>query len=88
MFSHVASARAGVKQCAEGEGERDRLDQLNDPTDVLVDRETDTLLICDRDNRRVMRWPRHPLPTSGNRLGETLRKGRQGQRGHGGRWQS
>ena len=36
------------------------------PTDVIVDRET--LLICDRGNRRVMRWPRRSsssLPRQG-----------------------
>ena len=51
---------------AGGKGEGQRLDQLNRPTDVIVDRET--LLICDRDNRRVMRWPRRSsssLPRQG-----------------------
>ena len=45
---------------AGGKDEGNRLDQLNHPTDVIVDRETDSLLICDRGNRRVMRWPRRP----------------------------
>ena len=43
---------------AGGNGEGNRLDQLNRPSDVIVDRRTDTLLICDAGNRRVMRWPR------------------------------
>jgi sugar lactone lactonase YvrE len=31
---------------------------LNGPTDVIVDKQTDSLIICDRWNQRVMRWPR------------------------------
>ena len=44
---------------AGGRGEGNRLDQLNGPTDVLIDKGTDSLLICDRDNRRVLQWFRH-----------------------------
>jgi DNA-binding beta-propeller fold protein YncE len=33
-------------------------DQLEEPTDVLVDRRTDSLIICDYGNRRVMQWSR------------------------------
>ena len=36
------------------------LDELSEPTDVIVDRATNSLLICDRENRRVLRWPRCP----------------------------
>ncbi|CAF3085003.1 unnamed protein product [Rotaria sp. Silwood2] len=43
---------------AGGNGEGNRLNQLNRPTDVLIDRETDSFIICDRDNRRVVRWSR------------------------------
>ncbi|CAF3359369.1 unnamed protein product [Rotaria socialis] len=32
--------------------------QLNYPTDVIVDKETDSLIICDSSNRRVVRWSR------------------------------
>ena len=32
--------------------------QLNYPTDVIVDKETDSLIICDYRNNRVVRWPR------------------------------
>ena len=32
--------------------------QLSDPRDVIVDKERDNLIICDRGNRRVVRWPR------------------------------
>ena len=43
---------------AGGNGEGNQLDQLNRPTDVIVDKENDCLIICDQDNRRVIRWPR------------------------------
>lgn len=36
-------------------GQGNRTDQLNGPVDVLVDKKTDSLIICDRDNRRVVR---------------------------------
>ena len=32
--------------------------QLSDPYDVIVDKKTDSLIICDRSNARVVRWPR------------------------------
>ncbi|CAF3501321.1 unnamed protein product [Rotaria sp. Silwood1] len=35
-----------------------RWDQLDRPTDVLSDIEPDSLIICDRWNRRVVRWSR------------------------------
>jgi sugar lactone lactonase YvrE len=44
---------------AGGNGEGDGLHQLSCPTDVTVDRKNDELLICDGENRRVVRWPRH-----------------------------
>ncbi|CAF2172059.1 unnamed protein product [Rotaria magnacalcarata] len=43
---------------AGGIGEGNGLNQLNGPTDVLIDKETDSLIICDRWNRRVVRWSR------------------------------
>ncbi|CAF5071190.1 unnamed protein product, partial [Rotaria sp. Silwood1] len=39
-------------------GPKGQGNQLDDPTDVLIDKETDSLIICDRGNRRVVRWPR------------------------------
>jgi sugar lactone lactonase YvrE len=33
-------------------------DQLLHPTDVIVDKVTDSLIICDHMNKRVVRWPR------------------------------
>ncbi|CAF4747447.1 unnamed protein product, partial [Rotaria sp. Silwood2] len=45
-----------------------RLDQLNEPTDVLIDKETDSLIICDSENRRVVLWSRRSGTTQGEIL--------------------
>ena len=50
---------------AGGKGRGDRMDQLNEPTDVLIDKEKDTLIICDLENRRVMRWSLRSGTTQG-----------------------
>ncbi len=52
---------------AGGNGEGNRNDQLNGPTKMIVDKENDSLIICDWGNRRVVRWPRR-----NGRSGETL----------------
>lgn len=44
---------------AGGNGEGNRLDQLNQPSDVIIDRQNNDLIIADWGNRRVMRWSRH-----------------------------
>ena len=44
------------KVIADGQGEGNRLDQLYYPTDVLIDKETNSLFIADQGNRRVLRW--------------------------------
>ncbi|CAF5229449.1 unnamed protein product, partial [Rotaria magnacalcarata] len=44
------------------------LNQLNGPTDVLIDKETDSLIICDAEKERVVRWSRR----SGTTQGEVL----------------
>jgi sugar lactone lactonase YvrE len=41
---------------AGGQGQGNGLHQLNYPTDVLIDKETKSLIICDCWNRRVVRW--------------------------------
>ena len=41
---------------AGGHGQGDRTDYLNNPTDVLVDKDTDSLIISDMGNRRIVRW--------------------------------
>ncbi len=39
-------------------------DQLYRPTDVIVDKKTGSLIICDKENRRIVRWFRkRSLPT-------------------------
>ncbi|CAF2109775.1 unnamed protein product [Rotaria magnacalcarata] len=53
---------------AGGNGQGKGLNQLNGPTDVLIDKETDSLIICDADNGRVVRWSRR----SGTTQGEVL----------------
>ncbi|CAF1302309.1 unnamed protein product [Rotaria sordida] len=53
---------------AGGNGQGNRLDQLCGPSDVLIDKETDSLIICDWENRRVVRWSRR----SGTTQGEVL----------------
>jgi sugar lactone lactonase YvrE len=42
---------------AGGQGEGNGLHQLDRPTDVLLDKETKSLIICDHGNGRVVRWP-------------------------------
>ena len=44
---------------AGGNGQGNRLDQLNEPRNVIIDRQNNHLIIADRENRRVMRWARH-----------------------------
>ncbi|CAF4088096.1 unnamed protein product, partial [Rotaria sordida] len=53
---------------AGGNGQGNRLNQLFGPTDVLIDKETDSLIICDRGNRRVIRWSRRNGTTQGEIL--------------------
>ncbi|CAF4177204.1 unnamed protein product [Rotaria sordida] len=53
---------------AGGNGLGNRLDQLYDPTEVLIDKETDNLIICDHDNRRVVQWSRRSGTTQGEIL--------------------
>ena len=57
-------ARNG-KVIAGGRDEGNRLDQLYYPTDVLIDKETNSLLIADRWNRRILRWSRRQETTQG-----------------------
>jgi len=43
---------------AGGNDAGNRMDQLSYPRDVIVDKKTDSLIICDRSNDRVVQWPR------------------------------
>ncbi|CAF4933646.1 unnamed protein product, partial [Rotaria socialis] len=53
---------------AGGKGQGNGLHQLNQPTDVLIDKETDSLIICDQVNERVVRWSRRSGTTQGEIL--------------------
>ncbi|CAF4219532.1 unnamed protein product, partial [Rotaria magnacalcarata] len=53
---------------AGGNGKGNRLNQLNGPSAVLIDEETDSLIICDFGNRRVVRWSRRSGITQGEIL--------------------
>ncbi|CAF3775302.1 unnamed protein product, partial [Rotaria socialis] len=51
---------------AGGNGQGNELNQLYYPTDVLIDKETDSLIIC--EGRRVVRWSRRSGTTQGEIL--------------------
>ncbi|CAF3844879.1 unnamed protein product [Rotaria sp. Silwood1] len=53
---------------AGGNGQGNRLDQLNGPIDALIDKETNSLIICDQGNQRVARWPCRSGTTQGEIL--------------------
>ncbi|CAF1440613.1 unnamed protein product [Rotaria sordida] len=53
---------------AGGNGRGNRLDQLYRPTAILIDKETDSLIICDQWNRRVVRWSHRSGTTQGEIL--------------------
>ncbi|CAF3525638.1 unnamed protein product [Rotaria socialis] len=57
---------------AGGKGEGNGLHQLYGPTDVLIDKETDSLIICDAGNRRVVRWSRRSGTTQGEILIDSI----------------
>ncbi|CAF3457705.1 unnamed protein product, partial [Rotaria socialis] len=53
---------------AGGNGAGNGLNQLRSPTDVLIDKETDSLIICDANSLRVVRWSRRSGTTQGEIL--------------------
>ena len=53
------------KIIAGGQGQGNGLHQLRFPIDVFIDKETNNLFICDRHNRRVLRWSRSQGTTQG-----------------------
>ncbi|CAF2613369.1 unnamed protein product [Rotaria sp. Silwood2] len=62
----IAGETSG-KVVAGGKGPGDGDHQLSYPYDVIVDKKTDSLIISDSSNRRVVRWPRRYA-----RRGETI----------------
>ena len=57
----IGASHGKIIACGQGQG--NRLDQLNRPTDVLIDKETNSLFIADLGNRRVARWFRRQETT-------------------------
>ena len=53
------------KVIAGGQSQGNRLNQLNRPFDVLIDKETNSLFIADQLNRRVVQWSRRQDTTQG-----------------------
>ena len=43
---------------AGGYGQGNGAHQLSEPSDVIIEKKCDSLIICDTSNRRVVRWPR------------------------------
>ncbi|CAF4224458.1 unnamed protein product, partial [Rotaria sordida] len=58
---------------AGGNGQGNRLHQLNLTTDVLIDKETNSLFICDQGNQRVVRWSRRSGTTQGEILIDNIK---------------
>ena len=56
------------KVVAGGNGKGNQTNQLNLPSSVIVDKETDTLIICDWANRRVIQWSLRGSTTDGDIL--------------------
>ena len=52
---------------AGGNGQENQNDQLHYPMNVIIDHENNSLIISDRGNQRVVRWPRR-----NGRSGETI----------------
>ncbi|CAM2729473.1 unnamed protein product [Rotaria socialis] len=58
---------------AGGNGQGNGLHQLYAPTDVLIDKQTNSLIICDQRNRRVVRWSRRSGTTKGEILIDNIK---------------
>ncbi len=55
----IVEWKSGTKMgqvVAGGNEKGNRTNQLKEPTNVVVDKKTDSLIICDYGNRRVIRW--------------------------------
>ncbi|CAF5041003.1 unnamed protein product, partial [Rotaria sp. Silwood1] len=53
---------------AGGNGKGSRPDQLYNPTDVVFDKETNSVIICDRTNERIQQWSLLSDTTQGETL--------------------
>ncbi|CAF3875026.1 unnamed protein product [Rotaria sp. Silwood1] len=56
------------KIVAGGNGQGIRLNQLGFPTEALIDKETNDVIICDNGKGRIMRWSRRSGTTEGEIL--------------------
>jgi sugar lactone lactonase YvrE len=57
----IVEWKSGANSCqvvAGGNGQGNRNDQLNQPINVIVDKQNDSLIISDYGNQRVVRWSR------------------------------
>ena len=61
------------KVVAGGKGNGTRLDQLNEPRNFVVDKQNNSLIICDYGNRRVVRWSRENNTQQGEILLDNIR---------------
>lgn len=61
------------KVVAGGNGQGNNLNQLDRPSDVIVDKETNSLIVCDYKNERVMRWSCQEGTQSGEILIDNIR---------------
>ncbi len=71
----LSNGRVVRQVVAGGNGPGNRYDQLNNPTDMTLDKRTDSLIICDRDNGRVIRWPRRGSTNGETIISDVYRKG-------------
>ena len=53
---HGSTVIGVARSSPGGNGAGDRNDQLNRPTDVFLDKENDSLIICERKNRAMASW--------------------------------
>lgn len=61
--NRIVEWKSGVKngKLVAGDNEDDdRDDELQNPVDVIYEKTTDSFIIADEGNRRVVRWPRQP----------------------------
>lgn len=66
----IVEWRSGARRgrvVAGGNGQGNQDTQLNQPRAVVIHKESDSLIICDSSNKRVVRWPRRY-----GRRGETI----------------
>ncbi len=60
----IVAWKYGAKTGQVVAGGNEQGNQLNSPTDVIVDKKNDSLIICDYRNTRIVRWSRQN-PTKG-----------------------